>query len=102
MPVPFCGIVDCGGISGHYLRTLTKTDAKKIVALHKRRHDINVCLDCLHVTKVHWLECPFGWEGAIWGEEGYQTVGLERKLQTKMALRNWFYMHTTGHLLISR
>lgn len=71
------GIVNCSSISDLYLRAPTKSDAKKIVALHKKVYGIDGCLGCLDVTKIHWSACPVAWKGQFEGKEGYPTIGLE-------------------------
>ena len=71
------GIVKCPAISEHYLRAPTKSDARKIVSLHKKVYGIDGCLGSLDVTKIHWSACPVAWKGQFEGKEGYPTIGLE-------------------------
>eukprot|EP00804_Cyclotella_cryptica_P021926 CCRYP_000885-RA/>CCRYP_000885-RA protein AED:0.18 eAED:0.16 QI:0/-1/0/1/-1/1/1/0/182 len=71
------GIVLCSSISDYYLRTPSKSDARKIVALHKKVYGIDGCMGCLDVTKIHWGACPVAWKGQFEGKEGFPTIGLE-------------------------
>eukprot|EP00804_Cyclotella_cryptica_P002567 CCRYP_010403-RA/>CCRYP_010403-RA protein AED:0.35 eAED:0.35 QI:0/-1/0/1/-1/1/1/0/153 len=71
------GIVKCPSISAIYLRAPTKSDAKKVVALHRKVYGVDGCLGCLDVTKIHWSACPVAWKGQFEGKEGYPTIGLE-------------------------
>ena len=70
------GIVECSEILDYYLRspTNTKSDACRIVELHKKLCDIHGCLGWLDVTKIHWAACPSGWKGQFEGKEGYPTI----------------------------
>ena len=52
------GIVKCTAISELYLRAPTKSDARRIVSLHKKVYRIDGCLGSLDVTKIHWSACP--------------------------------------------
>jgi hypothetical protein len=51
-----------------YLRFPTKSDARKIVALHKDIHGIDGMPGSLDVTRIiNWLNCPAAWK---WQFEG--------------------------------
>ena len=71
------GIVKCPEIADVYLRTPTKSDARRIVELHKRVHGIDGMLGSLDVTKVSWENCPKALKGQFQGKEGVATIGLE-------------------------
>jgi len=64
------GIVKCTAISELYLRAPTKSDARRIVSLHKKVYGIDGCLGSLDVTKIHWSACPVAWKGQFEGKEG--------------------------------
>jgi len=57
------GIVTSLKFSNLYLRTPTKSDAKRIVQLHKDEHNIDGMLGSLDVTKIYWSSCPAAWKG---------------------------------------
>ena len=71
------GIVGCPDILDRYLQTPSKSDAWKIVFLHKKVYGIDGCMGCLDVTKIHWGACPVAWKGQFEGKEGFPTIGLE-------------------------
>jgi len=71
------GIVTSPKFSNLYLCTPTKSDAKRIVQLHKDEHNIDGMLGSLDVTKIHWPSCPAAWKGQFEGKEGIPTIGLE-------------------------
>ena len=60
-----------------YLRTLTRTDAKRVEALHARKHGIRGMvgsLDCMHIP---WKNCPLALHGQYVGKDKKPTVVLE-------------------------
>eukprot|EP00804_Cyclotella_cryptica_P024859 CCRYP_020563-RA/>CCRYP_020563-RA protein AED:0.13 eAED:0.04 QI:11/0/0/1/0/0/2/0/201 len=63
----------CFSISDYYVRTPSKSDARKKVALHKKVYGIDGCMGCLDVTKIHWGACPVAWKG----QGRFPTIGLE-------------------------
>ena len=72
------GIYECDAITDIYLRTPTKADARRVVAMYKRVHGLNGMMGSLDVTKVHWHNCPNAWKGQFIGKEsGVPTLGLE-------------------------
>jgi hypothetical protein len=71
------GIIKYPAISDYSLRYPLKSDARRIVSLHKSVYGIDGCLGCLHVTKIHWAACPKAWKGQFEGKEGYPTIRLE-------------------------
>lgn len=71
------GIVECPEIAEVYLRTPTKSDAKRIVGMHKELHGIDGMLGSLDVTKVVWENCPAALKGQYQGKEKVATIGLE-------------------------
>ena len=50
-------------IADVYLRTPTKSDAKRIEQLHHETHGIRGMLGSLDVTKVVWENCPAALKG---------------------------------------
>jgi hypothetical protein len=64
-------------ISEKYLRSPRKSDAKRVVSLHKKVYGVDCCLGSLDVTKIHWSACSVAWKGQFEGKEGYPTIGLE-------------------------
>ena len=71
------GIVDCPAISEKYLRSPSKSDAKRVVSLHKKVYGVDGCRGSLDVAKKHWSACPVAWKGQFEGKDGYPTIGLE-------------------------
>ena len=60
-----------------YLRTMSRSDAKKVSQLHKEQHGVSGmigCLDCMHVS---WKNCPVAWQGQTTGKEKKPTIVLE-------------------------
>ena len=64
-------------MSCNYLRSPGKSDAKRVVSIHKKVYSIDGCLGSLDVTKINWSACPVAWKGLFEGKEGYPTIGLE-------------------------
>eukprot|EP00804_Cyclotella_cryptica_P000428 CCRYP_020672-RA/>CCRYP_020672-RA protein AED:0.50 eAED:-0.30 QI:0/-1/0/1/-1/1/1/0/299 len=69
--------VNCSVLSEKYLRSPTKSDARRIVKRHKTVHGIDGMMGSLDVTKIKWEKCPQAWKGQFVGKEGYATIGLE-------------------------
>ena len=61
--------------------------------LHKRVHDLSVCLGSLDVMKMNWGQCPAGWKGQSQGKEGYPTIGLEAVSDYNL----WIWHSTFGY-----
>lgn len=59
------------------MRSPTKGDAHRFVALHKKMYDIDGCLGSLDFTKFHKVTCPSGWKGQFEGKAGFPTILLE-------------------------
>ena len=60
-----------------YLRVLTPADAKRVEALHARKHGIRGMvgsLDCMHIP---WKNCPLALHGQYVGKDKKPTVVLE-------------------------
>ena len=82
------GIVKCPTISAYYLQQPTKSDARKLVHLHKSAYCIDSCLGCLDVTKIHWAACPGAWKGQFEGKEGCPMIGLEAVADYNLWIRH--------------
>jgi hypothetical protein len=59
------GIVKCLAILDCYLRSHSRSDPRKIVALHKKVYGIDWWLGCLDVIMIHWAACPIVWKGQL-------------------------------------
>ena len=70
------GIMQSPKYSDLYLQFPNKSDARRIVDLHKEVHGIDGMLGSLDVTKIYWSSCPSAWKGQQ-GKEGIPTIGLE-------------------------
>ena len=60
-----------------YLRKMTRSDARRISALHQCRHGVPGhigSIDCMHVG---WRVCPLAWQGQYQGSKGKPTIVLE-------------------------
>lgn len=86
------GIVECPEISDVYLHSLTKQDARNVVAMHKEQHGIDGMLGSLDVMKVPWGNCPTAWKGQFEGKEGHPTIGLEAVVDYNL----WFWHDALG------
>ncbi|KAL7531915.1 hypothetical protein ACHAWF_003956 [Thalassiosira exigua] len=71
------GIINSPEIRDVYVRDMTKSDARRVVALHKEMHDIDGMFGSLDVTKVQRENCPTAWKGQFEGKEGEPTIALE-------------------------
>ena len=71
------GIVSSLKYSNLCLRFPTRSDAQRVVNLHKEVHGIDCMIGSLDVTKIHWLSCPTAWKGQFEGREGIPTIGFE-------------------------
>ena len=71
------GLVHCHAPTDIYLRRPSRSDARKIVALHERVHKLPGMMGSLDVTKVHWKRCPTAWKGQFQGREKFPSIGLE-------------------------
>jgi hypothetical protein len=86
------GIVNFTEIAELYLRSPTKSDARRIVQLHKEMHGIDGMLGSLDVTKVVWENCPLALKGQFWGKEKCATIGLEAVADHNL----WLWHHAFG------
>jgi hypothetical protein len=75
-----------------YLWAPTKSDAQRIVWLHKNEHGINGMCGSLDITKIHWANCPSAWKGQFKGKEGILMIGLEVVVDYNM----WFWHSLFG------
>jgi hypothetical protein len=60
-----------------YLRRMTKSDARRVAAMHKEVHGVdgNIgSIDCMH---VRWKNCPTAYQGICDGKEKGPTLVLE-------------------------
>jgi hypothetical protein len=71
------GIVQCPKIVDVYLHRPSKSNAQRIVQMHKEVHGIGGMLGSLDVTKVVWEKCPVALKGQFQGKEKFATIGLE-------------------------
>ena len=71
------GIYECPEIADVYLRDPSKSDAQRIVQMHKEVHGVDGMLGSLDVSKVVWKNCPKALQGQYQGKEKVATIGLE-------------------------
>ena len=86
------GIVECPEIADTFLRTPTKSDARRICKLHKEVHGLDGMLGSLDVTKVVWENCPKALRGQYQGKEKVATIGLEAVADTNL----WIWHRAFG------
>eukprot|EP00956_Cyclotella_meneghiniana_P027229 scaffold60647_cov51-Cyclotella_meneghiniana.AAC.4 len=86
------GIVECPEIADTYLRTPTRSDARRICKLHKEVHGLDGMLGSLDVTKVVWENCPKALRGQYQGKEKLATIGLEAVADTNL----WIWHRAFG------
>jgi len=86
------GLVHCHALTDIYLRRPSRSDARKIVALHEQVHKIPGMMGSLDVTKVHWKRCPTAWKGQCQGHEKCPSIGLEAVVDSNL----WFWHATFG------
>jgi hypothetical protein len=80
-------------LRAYYCRAMSKGDAKRVTALHKRVHGVPGMLgslDCLHVP---WKNCPYQWQGSWKGKEKTPTIAIEAACDANP----WFWHATLGH-----
>jgi hypothetical protein len=78
------GIVCCSALADAYLRKPTKSDARIIVALYERVHNISGMMGSLDLTKAHWKNCPTAWKGQFQGHEKFTRIGLKAFVDTNL------------------
>ncbi len=80
-------------LRGIFLRTMSRTDARRVSALHEEVHRVPGMigsLDCMHVA---WRTCPIAWQGQFQGKESSPTIVLEALADHNL----WFWHHAFGY-----
>jgi len=73
-----CNIISSSPeLRGKYLRTPTKTDAKRLSRMHEVEFGVPGCIGCLDCMHVYWRTCPKAWQGQYEGKEGSASIVLE-------------------------
>ncbi|KAI2509348.1 Plant transposon protein [Fragilaria crotonensis] len=75
-----------------YGRQMTRSDARRLSALHEACHGVAGMvgsLDCMHVG---WKNCPVAWQGSNAGRSGKPTIVLEAMADHNL----WFWHHSFG------
>ena len=75
-----------------YGRQMTRSDARRLSALHEACHGVAGMvgsLDCMHVG---WKNCPVAWQGSNTGKSGKPTIVLEAMADHNL----WFWHHSFG------
>ena len=78
------GISNNAYLRSKYLRSMTRSDARKASALHLATHGVAGMIgsmDCMHVG---WKNCPVAWQGQYEGKEGKPTLVLEAFSDTNL------------------
>ena len=74
----FCRIVSTDpSLRSVFARAMTRSDARRVAAIHREIHGIAGMvgsLDCMH---VFWKNCPVAWQGSQTGKAGKPTIVLE-------------------------
>jgi hypothetical protein len=86
------GIVNCPEIAEVYLRSPTKSNARRIAQLHKEVHGIDGMLGSLDLTKVVWENRPLALKGQFQGKEKCATIRLEAVADHNL----WLWHHAFG------
>jgi hypothetical protein len=86
------GLVNCCALADIYLRRPSRSNTRKIVALHERVHKIPGTMGSLDVTKVHWKRCPTAWKGKFQGREKFPSIGLKAVADNNL----WFWHAAFG------
>ncbi len=72
---------------------MTRSDARRLSALHEAIHGVVGMigsLDCLHVG---WKNCLVAWQGSNTGKSGTPTIVLEALADHNL----WFWHHSFGY-----
>ena len=80
-------------ITAKFLRSLTKSNVKKVSKIHNNRHEVPGmigCLDCMHVP---WENCPSLLRGQHIGKEGMPTLVVEVSCYYNL----FFWHYDFGH-----
>jgi hypothetical protein len=89
----FCRIVSSNeDLQSVYARKMTRSDARRLSALHEAIHGVVGMigsLDCMHVG---WKNCPVAWQGSNTGKSGKPTIVLEALADHNL----WFWHHSFG------
>ena len=82
-------IVSDPEINSTYLRKMTKADAVRVEAMHRKQHGIAGMVGSLDVTHIPWKNCPMELKGQHEGKEGVATLGLEASADYNLWI--WHY-----------
>ena len=80
------GLVNCPALADIYLQRPSRSNARKIVALHEQVHKIPGMMGSLDVTKVHWKRCPTAWKGQFQRCKKFPSIGLKAVVDNNL----WF------------
>ncbi len=76
-----------------YARQMTRSDARRLSALHEAVHGIVGMIGSLDCTHVGWKNCPVAWQGSNSGKSGKPTIVLEALADHNL----WFWHHSFGY-----
>ena len=90
----FCRIVSSDNdLQIIYTQQMTRSDARRLSALHEAVHGIVGMVESLDCMHVGWKNCPVAWQGLNSGKSGKPMIVLEA-----LAYHNlWFWHHSFGY-----
>jgi hypothetical protein len=89
----FCrGIFNNENIRATYLRSMTKSDARRVSRMHSKQHGVSGMLGSLDCMQVYWENCPYEQKGQHAGKEKKPTLALEAVADYSL----WFWHHDFG------
>jgi hypothetical protein len=89
----FCQIISSDDdLQSLYLRKMTRSDARRLSALHKTVHGVVGMIGSLDCMQVGWKNCPAAWQGSKIGKSGKPTIVLEALADHNL----WFWHHSFG------
>jgi hypothetical protein len=75
-----------------YGRQMTRSDARRLSALHEACHGVAGMVGSLDCTHVGWKNCPVAWQGSNAGRSGKPTIVLKAMADHNL----WFWHHSFG------
>ncbi len=87
----FCRIISTDdSLLSVFARAMTRSDARKVSAVHEEIHGIAGMLGSLDCMHVFWKNCPVAWQGSQTGKAGKPTIVLEGFADHNL----WFWHHS--------
>lgn len=71
---------------------MTKSDAKRVVKMHKEQHGVDGMVSSLDVMHIPWRNCPMEEKGQHEGKDGAPTLALEAASDYNL----WIWHHFFG------